>query len=83
MFYSFVSKFCFQAVLDYNNFYMNLTEANAKGNPQWIFEYNPKVIRNKICTYWNYSWLVAYVSTACKVLVCNGITSISYENSQT
>ncbi|XP_055862676.1 sphingomyelin phosphodiesterase-like isoform X2 [Biomphalaria glabrata] len=41
------------AVLDYNNFYMNLTEANAKGNPQWIFEYNPKKDYNMTGLYAN------------------------------
>ncbi|CAL1543338.1 unnamed protein product [Lymnaea stagnalis] len=39
------------AVLDFNNFYLNLTEANLSGNPVWQFEYSPKKLYNMTGLY--------------------------------
>ncbi|CAL1543340.1 unnamed protein product [Lymnaea stagnalis] len=39
------------AVLDYSNFYLNLTEANLSDKPQWQFEYSPKKAYNMTGLY--------------------------------
>lgn len=32
-----------QQILDYTNYYMNLTDANSKDDPKWQIEYKAKV----------------------------------------
>lgn len=39
------------AVLDYSNFYLNLTEANLSDKPRWQFEYSPKKAYNMTGLY--------------------------------
>ncbi|XP_059171991.1 sphingomyelin phosphodiesterase-like [Physella acuta] len=39
------------AVLDYSNFYLNLTEANLYNTPTWRFEYSPKQAYNMTGLY--------------------------------
>ena len=37
--------FYFQQILDYTNYFLNLTEANALDDPKWQVEYSAKVGR--------------------------------------
>ncbi len=38
-----INEFCFQSVLDYETYIMNLTEANLSDHPKWQKEYTFKV----------------------------------------
>ncbi|KAI8782638.1 sphingomyelin phosphodiesterase [Biomphalaria glabrata] len=39
------------AVLDFNSFYLNITDTNKSGNPVWQFEYSPKMLYNMTGLY--------------------------------
>lgn len=38
-----ISHLLFQALIDHENYYFNITDANLNNNPKWQFEYTAKV----------------------------------------